>query len=51
MIVWDELSLDERLKSAGDAQKLTHLLQLRDDMPREDASKYVMGFCARYRAS
>ncbi|HEX5841084.1 MAG TPA: general stress protein CsbD [Pseudomonas sp.] len=51
LIVWDELTLDELIKSEGDAQKLTNLVQQRYDMPREDASKQVMSFFERHRTS
>lgn len=50
-IVWDELTLDELIKSEGDAQKLTALVQKRYDMPREDAQKQVMSFFERHRSS
>ena len=51
LIVWDELTLDELIKSEGDVQKLTKLVQQRYDMPREDASKQVMSFFERHRTS
>ena len=51
LIVWDELTLDELIKSEGDVQKLTNLVQQRYDMPREDASKQVMSFFERHRTS
>ncbi|MFI8382894.1 CsbD family protein [Pseudomonas sp. NPDC079086] len=51
LIVWDELTLDELIKSEGDALKLTNLVQQRYDMPREDASKQVMSFFERHRTS
>lgn len=47
-IVWDELTLDELIKSEGDAQKLTTLVQQRYDMPRDDAQKQVMSFFERH---
>jgi uncharacterized protein YjbJ (UPF0337 family) len=50
-IVWDELTLDELIKSGGDAQKLTTLIQQRYDMPRGDAEKQVMSFFERHRTS
>ncbi|OEC32809.1 Uncharacterized conserved protein YjbJ, UPF0337 family [Pseudomonas cuatrocienegasensis] len=50
-IVWDELTLDELIKSEGDAQRLTALVQERYDMPREDAQKQVMSFFERHRGS
>ncbi|MFP6848006.1 MAG: general stress protein CsbD [Pseudomonas sp.] len=49
LIVWDELTLDELLKSGGDEQKLTNLVQQRYEMPREDANKQVMSFFERHR--
>lgn len=50
-IVWDELTLDELIKSEGDAQKLTTLVQQRYDMPRDDAQKQVMSFFERHRTT
>jgi uncharacterized protein YjbJ (UPF0337 family) len=50
-IVWDELTLDELIKSEGDAQKLTTLIQQRYDMPRDDAQKQVMSFFERHRTT
>lgn len=51
LIAWDELTLDELIKSEGDEQKLTNLVQQRYDMPREDASKQVISFFERHRTS
>ncbi|PTS86646.1 general stress protein CsbD [Pseudomonas sp. HMWF032] len=51
LIVWDELTLDELLKSGGDAEKLTNLVQQRYDMPQADASKQVMSFFERHRST
>jgi uncharacterized protein YjbJ (UPF0337 family) len=51
LIVWDELTLDELLKSGGDEQKLTNLVQQRYEMPREDANKQVMSFFERHRTT
>jgi uncharacterized protein YjbJ (UPF0337 family) len=50
-IDWDELTLDELIKSEGDVPKLTTLLQQRYDMPREDAQKQVLSFCERHRTT
>ncbi|MWV17361.1 general stress protein CsbD [Pseudomonas sp. L-22-4S-12] len=50
-IVWDELTLDELIKSEGDAQKLTQLVQQRYDMPHADAQKQVMSFFERHRTT
>jgi uncharacterized protein YjbJ (UPF0337 family) len=50
-IVWDELTLDELIKSEGDAQKLTTLIEQRYEMPRDDAEKQVMSFFERHRTT
>lgn len=50
-IVWDELTLDELIKSEGDLQKLTQLVQQRYDMPHADAQKQVMSFFERNRTT
>ena len=50
-IVWDELTLDELIKSEGDAQKLTTLIEQRYEMPRGDAEKQVMSFFERHRTT
>jgi uncharacterized protein YjbJ (UPF0337 family) len=50
-IVWDELTLDELIKSEGDAQKLTTLIEQRYEMPRSDAEKQVMSFFERHRTT
>lgn len=50
-VVWDELTLDELIKSEGDAQKLTQLVQQRYDMPHDDAEKQVMSFFERHRTT
>lgn len=50
-IVWDELTLDELLRTQGDAQRLTDLVQERYAMPREDAQKQVMSFFERHRTA
>jgi uncharacterized protein YjbJ (UPF0337 family) len=50
-VVWDELTLAELLKSEGDAQKLTTLVQERYAMPRDDAHKQVMSFFERHRSA
>jgi uncharacterized protein YjbJ (UPF0337 family) len=51
LIVWDELTLDELIKSKGDAQKLTNLVQQRYNMPHADASKQVLSFFERHCTS
>lgn len=50
-IVWDELTLDELIKSEGDAEKLTNLVQQRYDMPHGDAEKQVLSFFERHRTT
>lgn len=50
-VVWDELTLDELIKSGGDAQKLIGLVQIRYDMTRSDAEKQVMSFFERHRTT
>ena len=50
-IAWDELTLDELIRTQGDAPQLTDLVQRRYDMPREDAQKQVMSFFERHRAA
>ena len=50
-IAWDELTLDELIRTQGDAQQLTDLVQRRYDMPREDAQKQVMSFFERHRTA
>lgn len=50
-VVWDELTLDELIKSEGDAQKLTTLIEQRYEMPRDDAEKQVMSFFERHRTT
>jgi uncharacterized protein YjbJ (UPF0337 family) len=50
-IAWDELTLDELIRTQGDAQQLTDLVQSRYDMPREDAQKQVMSFFERHRTA
>lgn len=50
-VVWDELTLDELIKSGGDAQKLIGLVQTRYDMTRSDAEKQVMSFFERHRTT
>lgn len=50
-IVWDELTLDELIRSKGDPQKLTELVQQRYDMPHADAEKQVMSFFERHRTT
>ncbi|MCY1291424.1 hypothetical protein D9M68_499070 [compost metagenome] len=46
---WDELTLDELIRTQGDAKQLTDLVQQRYDMPREDAQKQVISFFERHR--
>ncbi|WP_394561061.1 general stress protein CsbD [Aquipseudomonas alcaligenes] len=50
-VTWDELTLDELIRTQGDAQQLTELVQHRYDMPREDARKQVMSFFERHRTA
>ncbi|UUY08893.1 CsbD family protein [Pseudomonas sp. J452] len=50
-IVWDDLTLDELLKSEGDAQKLTALVQQRYDMTEREAEKQVISFFERHRTT
>ncbi|WP_137972079.1 general stress protein CsbD [Pseudomonas sp. F(2018)] len=50
-VAWDELTLDELIRTQGDAQQLTDLVQRRYDMPREDAQKQVMSFFERHRTA
>jgi hypothetical protein len=50
-IVWDDLTLDELIKSEGDAQKLTTLVQQRYAMPHADAQKQVLSFFERHRTT
>ena len=50
-IAWDELTLDELIRTQGDAQQLTDLVRRRYDMPREDAQKQVMSFFERHRTA
>ncbi|HEK0085356.1 CsbD family protein [Pseudomonas aeruginosa] len=51
LIAWDELTLEELIRTQGDAQQLTDLVQQRYDMPREDAQKQVMSFFERHRTT
>ncbi|KIQ06516.1 MULTISPECIES: CsbD family protein [Pseudomonas] len=48
-IVWDELTLDELLKSGGDLDKLTNLIQKRYDMTHDEARKQIVSFFERHR--
>ncbi|MBD9416980.1 general stress protein CsbD [Pseudomonas sp. PDM16] len=50
-IAWDELTLDELIRTKGDAQQLIDLVQRRYEMPREDAQKQVMSFFERHRTA
>lgn len=50
-IVWDELTLDELLKSGGDLDKLTHLVQKRYAMTHEEAYKQVVSVFERHRTT
>jgi uncharacterized protein YjbJ (UPF0337 family) len=50
-IVWDDLTLDELIKSGGDAQKLTTLVQQRYDMTEREAEKQVISFFERHRTT
>ncbi|MBB1520538.1 CsbD family protein [Aquipseudomonas guryensis] len=50
-IVWDDLILDELIKSGGDAQKLTTLVQQRYDMTEREAEKQVISFFERHRTT
>ncbi|TBU74011.1 general stress protein CsbD [Pseudomonas daroniae] len=50
-IVWDELTLDELLKSDGDLDKLTHLVQKRYDMTHDQAHKQIVSFFERHRTT
>ncbi|MCY1279316.1 CsbD-like protein [compost metagenome] len=50
-IVWDDLTLDELIKSEGDAQKLAGLVKQRYDMTQEEADKQVMSFFERHRTT
>lgn len=48
-IVWDELTLEELLKSGGDLDKLTNLIQKRYDMTHDEARKQIVSFFERHR--
>lgn len=50
-IVWDELTLDELLKSGGDLDKLTNLVQKRYDMTHDEARKQIVSFFERHRTT
>lgn len=50
-IVWDELTLDELLKSGGDLDKLTNLIQKRYDMTHDEARKQIVSFFERHRTT
>ncbi|WP_447593895.1 CsbD family protein [Aquipseudomonas campi] len=50
-IVWDDLTLDEVIKSGGDAQKLIGLVEKRYGMTHDEARKQVMSFFERHRTT
>lgn len=50
-IVWDELTLDELIRSQGDAATLTSLVQARYGMTHEEAQKQVQSFFERHRTT
>lgn len=50
-IVWDDLTLDELVRSKGDLDKLTVLIQNRYDMTHEEAQKQVLSFFERHRTT
>lgn len=51
MINWDELTLNELIKSEGDKDKLTHLVEVRYGMTHEEAEKQVLSFFERNRTT
>ena len=50
-VVWDDLTLDELIKSEGDARKLADLVKQRYGMTLEEADKQVMSFFERHRTT
>ncbi|ROZ84188.1 CsbD family protein [Pseudomonas neustonica] len=50
-IVWDDLTLDELVKSKGDAKKLTLLVQQRYEMTHNEAERQVISFFERNRTT
>lgn len=50
-IVWDDLTLDELIKSKGDLDKLTTLIQQRYGMTQEEAQKQILSFFERHRTT
>ena len=50
-IVWDDLTLDELMKSKGDAKKLTVLVQQRYEMTHNEAERQVISFFERNRTT
>lgn len=50
-IVWDDLTLDELVKSKGDAKKLTVLVQQRYEMTHNEAERQVISFFERNRTT
>ncbi|UCJ14782.1 general stress protein CsbD [Pseudomonas sp. MM211] len=50
-IVWDDLTLEELIKSGGDLDKLTHLVKNRYDMTHEEAQKQIVSFFERHRTT
>lgn len=50
-IVWDDVSLDELVRSKGDLDKLTVLIQKRYDMTHEEAQKQILSFFERHRTT
>lgn len=50
-IVWDDLTLDELIRSKGDLDKLTPLIQQRYGMTQEEAQKQILSFFERHRTT
>lgn len=48
---WDDLTLDELVRSKGDLHKLTVLIQNRYSMTEEEAQKQILSFFERHRTA